>query len=177
MVKSVQKYCTVSRPKTKRVLAGRLAHSASHRQTVTKVRCSKNKNGNIKNSEGVNNNNFVEGSTTITLFDSMCWLCFVRVCVCDLEGSLCLAQQWYLNEACVFRIFCFAQKVYPSQKLNALVNLDKCILLWRKPEIKIWAELHASKPKALAKLDVLSSPFHWIYPYLFWLKCVTKVKF
>ena len=59
MVKNVQKYCTVIRPKTKRVLAGRFAHGASHRQTDTKVRCIESKNGIIKNREGINNNNFV----------------------------------------------------------------------------------------------------------------------
>ena len=39
--------------KIKTIYAGRVAHSASHRQTVTEVRCSKNKKGCVINKEGI----------------------------------------------------------------------------------------------------------------------------
>ena len=43
-----------------------------------------------------------------------------------------------------------------NRKQNALVSLDKCILPWRKPDVRWGPDLHALMPKALASMVNLS---------------------
>jgi len=63
----------------------------------------------------------------------------------------CLAQQWYLNGVCDFRIFCFAQR---WQIHTARRRLRKCILVAGHGPT-----LHVSMPKALTELILFSFIF------------------